>query len=578
MYLKLTKSNWDRTEFVFSVKQKDYCYIEKDNISIFIYGYPFNSNTSNWISLEYICRQYLKSGLTFIDEIEGVYTILIIDKVKKRCYIIVDRYGIYTFFFNKTQEHIIISDDITKILNYIKDVKLNRQSIIEYLNFGFKLGTKTHFEDVYEFKSATIYEINNKLEMTEECYWDLFAINENDKISKEDFRKIFNTHIKIAMNLCEKKVLPLTGGLDTRTILSSCIDKKEGLQCYTHGPKNHSDIKTAQKICKFLNIKHNVYNWNECWIKNLPSNLNNHALIFNGLNSLTYIHVIESLKKISCDNGIFITGVLGNQLYRHHPFGKKVADSFDLDKVSLFILKNLPSVFFFRTDLTHHYNNLFKNYSIEDIIHSFKESIKIELEKAKNIKNLSDLSEFFLFNCYCSNIASNVLKLTGRYIKVFVAFLHKNLLKQIHFMNMEEKINCTVQKYIINENNSYLSILTYTNTSRVIKYIKIIVNKIVKKIFKRELFTSTNIADYGSWIRKYHKNFVVETLNYEDMITKDFFNKQVLEKFVKIFLKNHTSLIKKEQILLGFSIERFIINLLSLEIWLKRINIGKRLI
>ena len=572
MYLKLTTSGWERSKFVISYKQKDYDYMENDDLNIFIYGYPFNAFTNSWISSSDICHTYLRNELDFIEDIEGIYTIIIFDKIKNECFVITDRYGSYSLFYFKNYKSIIISDNIGEIISHIQCARLNKVSIIEYLNFGFKLGNKTHIKDIYEFESSTIYQINKKLEITEKCYWNLLDKNEKDKMTKEDLRKIFNSHIMSAVNLSEKVSLPLTGGLDTRTILSSCIPKMERLHCYTHGPKNHSDIKLAQKICEHFGIEHNSYTWDENWIKSIPSNMESNALIFNGLICLTYLHVIESLKKESRNQELFITGMLGNQLFRHHPFGNKDADSLDLDEVSLFILKNLPSVFHFKTDLTYYYKDLFNKYSHKELNNLMAKSIKTELMKAKNVKNSSDLSAFFLFTTYCSNVANNDLKLTGKYFKVFASFFHKDLLQQIRFIDLKEKTHGSLQKYIIDGNDYYLSNLHYAYSNRIWKYAKLVVNKAATKIIKRDIFSSPDIADYAGWMRMYHREFILDILNHEKMITKGLFNKQELEKIVELFLKGGPSMTGKKKILLNFSIERFIFNLISLEIWLKRIS------
>jgi len=577
MFLKLTTINWDQCKFVVNKKQKDYDYFEKSNLIIFIYGYPFNSSTNHWISSNDVYQMYLKSKFDFIENIEGIYSILIFDKIKNKYFLITDRYGIYNLFYLKNNKHIIISDTIDEIINHMQQIKLNKGSIIEYLNFGFKLGNKTHIEGIYEFESSAIYQINKELEIAEEFYWNILDLTEKDKLTNEKFQTIFNEHVLTAMTLSEKKSLPLTGGLDTRTILSACLPKMERLHCYTHGPKNHGDIKLAQKICEHFGIKYNSYTWDENWIKKLPSNLEKNALIFNGLFSLGYLHVIESFKKESLSQELFITGVLGNQLFRHHPFGNKIVDSIDLNDISLFIIQNLPSVLYFKTDLTSYYNNLFIDYNSKETIDLIRDSIKIELTKAKNVKKPKDLTEFFLFKTYCSNVASHSLKLTGKYFKVFSPFFHKDLLQQIHFMSLKEKTQGSIQKYIIYKNNSYLADLPYTPSNRFLKYMKLFIYKVSKKLLKKNIINSPLIADYAEWMRNYHKDFLLNILDYDKMITKGFFRKKEFEQIVELFLTDNQSLTNKKEILLAYSIEKFILNIMSLEIWLRSINKEKKI-
>jgi len=188
MYLKLTTLDWDQSKFVINSKQKDYDYIEIDNIIIFIYGYPFNSSTNSWISSNDVYQIYLRNELDFIEDIEGIYSILIFDKIKNKCFLITDRYGVYSLFYLKDHNHIIISDTIGEIINHMQYIKLNKESIIEYLNFGYKLGNKTHIKDIYEFEASTIYQIDKELKMTEKFYWNILDRTEKDKITNEEFR------------------------------------------------------------------------------------------------------------------------------------------------------------------------------------------------------------------------------------------------------------------------------------------------------------------------------------------------------------------------------------------------------
>lgn len=573
MYLKLTTDNWDRLRFTIRDKQKDYDSIEKDKISIFIYGYPFNVSTGKWISSNDVYQLYLGKELNFIEYVEGVYAIIIFDKIKEECFIIIDRYGVYSLFYLRNNSYVILSDNINEIITLMPHIKLNQQSIIEYLNFGFKLGNKTHIGNIYEFESSKIYQINKKLEMKGKIYWKFLAKSKEDKIKKENFREIFNAHIKTAMNLEKKISLPLTGGLDTRTILSACIHKKQRLHCYTHGVKNVPDVKLARKICNHFGIKHSVYELNEEWIKNIPSKLEKNADIFNGLvPSLTFMHVKESYEKEDNKGELFLSGLLGNEIWRCL-LGREVISSSNIDDVSLIITKRYTSI-------NKRLIDIYKDYSGKEIMNLIKESVKNELLKDKNAKEPIAFSELFVFRNYCSNWASNSLKSTGKHFKIFAAFLQKDLLQYLPLLSLKEKERGFIQKYIITKNNSYIANLLLDvvdlrhgatvrkNLSARLKeymtllprYFRSAINKISKKLFKLDIFRLPYFTDYASWLRNHHKNFLLEVLSYEKMVTKDFFKKEELEKIVNLFLNGDNSLAE------------FIVRLISLEIWLKRVS------
>ena len=138
---------------------------------------------------------------------------------------------------------------------------INRRSLLEFLNFGYVMGTKTHIEGVYQFKPAAVYTISSDLHMTENPYWQY--ITQGDEapsraLTKEELRTLFNQNILATLQLGEKISLPLTGGMDRRVTLSACLPEKERLHCYTHGIEGCLDIEIARKIAAMVGVPHDV--------------------------------------------------------------------------------------------------------------------------------------------------------------------------------------------------------------------------------------------------------------------------------------------------------------------------------
>jgi len=565
MHLKLTKGNWDNLKFVVSRKQKDYQHLDKDDVGIFIYGYPFDYSTDSWITADGVYQLYSENELSFIHDIEGIYTIVILDKTKEKCFVIADRYGVYSMFYSRTHNHIILSDVISEIVPHMSGIRLNQESIIEYLNFGFKLGNKTHIEDIYEVESAIVYEISSDLEMTGEIYWEFQGKSAEDKMTKEEFLKIFNAHMATAMRLSEKVCLPLTGGLDTRTILSACLSEKERLHCYTHGTKDNSDVKIAQTICRDLGIQHSCYELNEEWIATIPFMAEVNAEMLNGLvSSIDSVHVEESYMKEEGKGELFISGVLGNEIWRCI-IGNKVVKATNLDDIASITIRHLAAM---------DPNTVGICYRDEDTINLLRESVKKELLKSKNKEDPVALAEAFTFRNYCSNWASNSLKASGKHFKMVPAFLHRDLTPQIPLLSLAEKTSGYIQKYIIIRNNPYLASLpldtgrTVTNDFSVklkgdiiflFRAFRIVMNMLSQKIFKADIIKFPYFTDYPGWFRSYHRKYVLDVLSYNTIATKDFFKRQELEKLVNAFLDGDSSLL------------RFMAGLLSLEIWLRKV-------
>ena len=576
MFVKLPKNNFANIKIDFNKEQKDYDIFENENTIVFVYGYPYSVNSDNWVGAEDVFNLYLNEKLDFTDQIDGLYSIIIIDKTQNKSYIITDRYGVYSFFYYKCEDYFLISDNIQKIITSLGSAELNHESIIEYLNFGYRIGNKTHIKGIFQFEGAQKYEVDINLIEKKQTYWNLLELAESNKISNEKFREIFNSYHQKALNISDKVSLPFTGGRDTRTILSTYLNNAGGLdkiKTYTHGPRYHSDVVLAKKATSKLKLSHNFYDLDEEWFKNLVSKVASNKEDFNGLNVFfDYIHTFESIEKEENNADVFLSGVLGNQLYRNHPIGNRAPNSMDIGNISEFIVNNIPSVLNFKTDLSNYYNKLFKNVSIDEINGQIKKSIRKELLKANGAEKAIDYVQYFLFSAYGANVASNSLKVIGKHFKVIGSFFHKDLLQQIKFMGINERTNASLQEFIIEQNSDYLGKLPYYNTGRIVKYLKLLTNKLSNAIIKKPLFPDPNLVNYPNSLRKHHKDFLLETLSYDKMKLKELFNEKELNKLINLFIENKSSFKNKKTFLFNFSLDKFIINLISLELWLQSIK------
>lgn len=572
MRLSLSKKDWNQVSFEIKAHQKDYSHMEENGLSVFIYGYPFSAISRRWLSPQDVLRLYPIKGLEFIDDVEGVFTIVILDKTKKLCSVIVDRYGIYSLFYMKKKDSIILSDRLEEITAHAPSTTLNRQSIIEYLNFGHKLGNKTHIKDIYEFEGATVYQIDKQLKISQKAYWKFLGRPRGDNVSDEQLYDMFNDHIMTAMNLEEKVSLPLTGGVDTRTIFSACIPNKNRLHCYTHGVKNAFDATTARGICKHFRVPHSFYELEKDWVRDIPRELERNADIFNGLvPALSWLHINSSYEQEKDRGELLMLGVLGNQLWRA-AFAPKIDDSMNIDDVSRAIVGKYTKV---NASLT-----VYDDYNAEGVVGLLRDSVKDELTKDPNADNPVRLCELFAMRNYSYNWAGNSIKFMGKHFKIFGSLLHKEILQYIPLISFKEKRQGRLQKYIITKNSPYLGSLfldneeTINNLSAVKRHIVLFLqdyrlglNKISKKLLKRDIFKvpTAVYTDYPSWLR-YHERFLLEILDYRHMLSRRLFNRSKLEGLIDSFLEGDNSLTK------------FMLHLVSLEMWLRRIGKEKAIL
>ncbi|MBN1952346.1 MAG: hypothetical protein JW801_14190 [Bacteroidales bacterium] len=550
--------------------QIDYDSLVTDQLILFIYGHPVDFPKRKWLNCNNLAEYYRSGKLDFIDGIDGVFTLIILDKQQGRLIVITDRLGIYTPFYHLEDEQLCISDRTEELKSELARPEIDKDTVLELLNLGLKIGNKTLYRGIREFEPARIYEFGKDFSMKEKEYWSVFDLQPSERMSKEDFKNLFNSNLDVITDLEDTILLPISGGKDTRMLLSAILHKKEKLHCYTFGPPYHSDIKGSVKICNRIGISHDIIEADMQFGREIDFNRDLKNMNLNGIGPYFFnLLVKKALIREKDKARLVLQGDLGNQMWRHHPFGRSVPQSMDPSENASWMLKNLTRVLYFKGDHSSNYANLYSHSSIQDVVTQLQESIRLDLMKLKDPEKPSDYSEFFILRTLAYNFYSNILKYIGRHFRLFVSPLQKDLLQQLHLLSIEERVRGGHIDYIIAENNKFLSTMPYYNSGRVMKYIKLISNSVSQKMIGTNLVNHPELHNYPLWIRKYHKDFFYRVLNPDKMVLGNYFNADELKNQVGAFLEEKYSILGKNRILLKYSNQHFVYNLFCLEQWLQ---------
>ncbi len=502
MYVKIDRKDFKNSEIKDIFNSNDYDYFKKDGVEVFIYGYPYVSFESDvyWMTAEKFHKRYIEypeliRELEGVSGLEGVFTIIVLDKIRDNCYIVTDRWGIYTCFYHNFGDYVLISDKIETIIQSMNGFEINKKSIVEMLTLGFRLGNETHIKDILTFEAGTIYDIC----IYQGLFYKYASLNGiKPELDKYRILKSYRNHISSLLRLEENPILTLTGGIDTRTILSSILHECVKPHCITFGVKDSKDVKISKKISEEFNLTHSVYILDKQFINNIPILIENNIGIFNGL--IPTMHYLQFEKL--CWNGrnkLLILGILGDEIWRQ--------------------------------------SNITVQKKFLDI---FKE--KYDFSFPKENKQI-----------LMSNWAGNLIKYLGKNFKIGLGLFWNDLI--YNFDNLKD-----VQKYIIEFNNEELAKIPYDSGNKYIGKMKKFINDVLIKLFNKKLFFDNNPHYYQKWLRKYHKDYVLKALNWNNMFLKDLFERKTLNRIVGLYLNGDDSYFT------------FIISLLSIEIWFKNMK------
>jgi len=212
-----------------------------DDYSIYYKGLIFVSGKkSGQESIKYIIKSILINESFQFDKIYGNFFIYIIDHSNKRQFIFIDNSGIFKAYKYKN----CISTSFLELIDFFKDItidNINYNSIVEFFHFGFTYFNNTLIEGINRIDAKEIFIFENNNHHTKEK--KINSINSISKIKMGDFFS------DLIYAIGDKKIsVDLTGGFDSRLILSFFKKSDIKFELAISGQPNNKDIKIGKKV------------------------------------------------------------------------------------------------------------------------------------------------------------------------------------------------------------------------------------------------------------------------------------------------------------------------------------------
>ena len=174
----------------------------------------------------------------------GSYRIVIEDATKNIIIFFGDNSGSCCFYYDIST--VLFSDSFLKITKQSNNLLPNFDAITEFLSFNCVYSDDTICKGIFKTNPFKYYVIEgNRISEREK---DILGVDKSSKYSNlSDFIDDF-THASEGI----KKAVVITGGTDSRTILSHVISKNENFYLFISGREELEDVKIAKEISEVL--------------------------------------------------------------------------------------------------------------------------------------------------------------------------------------------------------------------------------------------------------------------------------------------------------------------------------------
>lgn len=204
---------------------------------------------------EVVVNGYLCWGLSFVDRLEGMFAIAIIDErspEKPVLHLIRDRFGVKPLYYRRDGERLLFASEIKSLLCSMKESpKLHLPSLFDYLNLRYVPGPDCLIQGIQKLPAGSIATFVPAT-LAIRRYWkpllpkNKVSIRENEALAQLDVR--LDTAVRRRMVSDVPVGAYLSGGLDSSIIVAKMVAmSRERISTFSIGFGHPSDELSAAR-------------------------------------------------------------------------------------------------------------------------------------------------------------------------------------------------------------------------------------------------------------------------------------------------------------------------------------------
>ncbi|QFR39023.1 asparagine synthase (glutamine-hydrolyzing) [Candidatus Gracilibacteria bacterium 28_42_T64] len=231
---------------------------------------------------EVILNGYIKYGEKFFEKLNGMFAIVIYDKINNKVVISRDTVGIKPFYYINNKDFFAFSSEINGLKIYTDGY--NKKGITKVFTQGYTYGLDTIYDGIYKLKQGNCLNIPIPYDG---AFSENTILSPQNPVLENDKQKLFLEFDKIlkeAVNKVSISDVPislfLSGGLDSSLLAYYLKESGVDFKAFTLGFKEDQfdESKIAKKISNFLGIDHQTFYINK---KEVLENLDQILAIYN---------------------------------------------------------------------------------------------------------------------------------------------------------------------------------------------------------------------------------------------------------------------------------------------------------
>jgi asparagine synthase (glutamine-hydrolysing) len=265
---------------------------------------------------------YEEQGEKFFENLNGLFSGLLIDQRQQKVFLFNDRYGMERIYWHETPDAFYFASEAKALLRVLPELReFDREGVAQFLGVGCALAGRTLFRGIQLLPGGARWTFGAGTARHENYFspaiWEALP-----KLSESDYEASFRaTFQKILPRYFEsdsKIGVALTGGLDTRMIMACHPHDPRHETSYTFtGPAGQTlDDRVAARVAAACGLDHQLLRLRPDFFSNFATHADKTISITDGCSGILGAHEIYFHQLARPLAALRLTGNYGSEICR----------------------------------------------------------------------------------------------------------------------------------------------------------------------------------------------------------------------------------------------------------------------
>ena len=212
-----------------------------------------------------IADLYRQNGIAVLEAMRGSFALAIVDRATCQVHVASDAFGTFPVYWQPVQGGLSFASELGAVIAAADDrPALSMQALADYVALGFVLGTKTLAASIRLLEPGTVLSVDwTTGDVSQRRYFAPVHLFQHGRPNRRDYPSLvchaFRTAVARTTHDTVGLGLSLSGGLDSRAILSAVNGTSQTLRTYTVGVPGCADQTIATRLSRIAGTQHMFY-------------------------------------------------------------------------------------------------------------------------------------------------------------------------------------------------------------------------------------------------------------------------------------------------------------------------------